>query len=313
MEEEKIPKAKYSGTLKITNLEIPCHVLEDGRRVLVQRKMVNALGMARGGSSKGGGDRLAHFVSGKVVSSFINNDLAAVTRTPSKFITPKGNIAYCYEATILADLCDAVFEANKQGKLQSQQKHIAERCEALMRGFAKVGIIALVDEATVYQEVRDKLALQKILEMYIAQELRPWIKTFQDEFYEQLFRLRGWQYKPLSVKRPTVVVKITNDLVYKRIAPGVFDELKKITPRDDKGRTKHRYFQRLSENIGYVKLKEHLVSVTTLMKASPNWSIFYRLIQRALPQYGANVELPFTDKEIEKMVLTEESQTANES
>ena len=288
MEGEKIPRAKYSGVLELGGLEIPCHVLEDGRRVLVQRKMVNALGMARGGSSKGGGDRLAHFVSGKVISSFINPELLAVTQNPSKFITPKGSIAYCYEATILADLCDAVFEANKQGKLQTQQKHIAERCEILMRSFAKVGIIALVDEATGYQEVRDKMALQKILEMYIAQELRPWVKTFKDDFYENLFRLRGWQFKPLSVKRPAVVGNITNDLVYKRLAPGVLEELKKITPRDDKGHLKHKYFQRLSENIGYVKLKEHLVSVTTLMKASPNWTVFYRLIQRALPPIRKN-------------------------
>lgn len=185
---------------------------------------------------------------------------------------------------------------------------LAIASEILVRSFAKVGIIALVDEATGYQEIRDRLALQKILEMYIAKELRPWIKTFQDEFYEQLFRLREWQYRPLSVKRPSVIGKITNDLIYKRLAPGVLEELRKITPRDEKGRTKHRYFQRLTENIGHPKLREHLASVTTLMKASPNWAMFYRLIQRALPQYGKTLELPFTDKEIEKMTVIEEDQ-----
>lgn len=87
-----------------------------GKRVLVQRKMVSALGMARGGSSKGGGDRLAHFVSGKAISTYINKELQEVIQSPSLFRTAKGNKAYCYEATVLADICDAVLEA-KKGKL----------------------------------------------------------------------------------------------------------------------------------------------------------------------------------------------------
>ncbi|MFX0201839.1 MAG: hypothetical protein ACFFCW_37490, partial [Candidatus Hodarchaeota archaeon] len=69
-----IPKATHSGVIEIGNIRIPCHVLENGKRVLVQRKMVQALGMARGSSSKGGGDRLAHFVSGKAINPFINNE-----------------------------------------------------------------------------------------------------------------------------------------------------------------------------------------------------------------------------------------------
>jgi hypothetical protein len=87
-------------------------------------------------------------------------------------------------------------------------------------------------------------------------------------------------------------------------------ELKKQTPRDDKGRTKHRYFQRLTENIGHPKLREHLASVTALMKTSPNWAMFYRLIQRALPQYGKTLELPFSDKEIDRMDVIEERQNS---
>lgn len=49
--------------LTIDKIEIPCYVLEDGRRVLVQRETVRALGMAMGGSSYRGGDRLARFAS----------------------------------------------------------------------------------------------------------------------------------------------------------------------------------------------------------------------------------------------------------
>src|SRR5438309_7012388 len=37
--------------LRIGEVEIPCFVLEDGRRVLAQRGMITALGMKPGGSS----------------------------------------------------------------------------------------------------------------------------------------------------------------------------------------------------------------------------------------------------------------------
>ena len=177
--------------------------------------------------------------------------------------------------------------------LQKQQLHIADKCEILVRGFARVGIIALVDEATGYQEVRDRRALQKILEKYIAQELKPWIKTFPDEYYKELFRLRGWQYNPMSVKRPPLVGRITNDIIYQRLAPGVLDELKKITPKDSKGRRSHRFHQRLTENFGYKKLTETISNVTTLMKASSTYRNFNRLINRAMTKYGHTMEIPF--------------------
>ena len=102
----------------------------------------------------------------------------------------------------------------------------------------------------------------------------------------EMFRLRGWQYVPWSVKRPSVVGKYTTDLIYERLAPGVLEELKCLTPRDEKGRTKHRFFQRLTEDVGHPRLREHIASVVTLMKASTKWGQFYRMLQRALPKYG---------------------------
>ena len=61
----------------------------------------------------------------------------------------------------------------------------------LMRGLAHIGIIALVDEATGYQEVRDREALQALLDRYLRKELAAWAKKFPDDFYKEIFRLRG--------------------------------------------------------------------------------------------------------------------------
>jgi len=55
--------------------------------------------------------------------------------------------------------------------LSPRQKIIADQCEILVRSFAKVGIIALVDEATGYQYEREKAELQVILKTYISEEI----------------------------------------------------------------------------------------------------------------------------------------------
>jgi hypothetical protein len=232
------------------------------------------------------GTRLSKFVTGKSLQPFVNDSLAQAISDPLVFRTTKGGKAYGFEATVLADLCDAILEARKEKKLDRQQEHIAERCEILVRGFARVGIIALVDEATGYQEVRSRNALNEILELFVTKELRKWAKTFPDEFYQELFRLRGWQYMPFTVKRPILVGTLTNNLVYDRLAPRVIDELKKLNPRDSKGRRKYKQFQYLTEDIGHPRLREHLSAVIALMKASTSWSNFYRMLERALPRFS---------------------------
>jgi hypothetical protein len=95
--------------------------------------------------------------------------------------------------------CDAVLEAWKRGALGEQQRHIADQAEIFVRAFARVGIIALVDEVTGYQENRDRQALHQIMEAYIAKVLLPWTKRFPDEFYRELFRLRGWTFDQMAI------------------------------------------------------------------------------------------------------------------
>ncbi|MBZ0158411.1 MAG: P63C domain-containing protein [Alphaproteobacteria bacterium] len=297
---ESLPIATYGSPdrpLKIGGAEIPCYVLDNGKRVLVQGAMLTALDMKQGTAGRGTGDRLLKFLSTRSIKPFADKYLNNMIIEPIKFRTAGGNIAHGYEATILADICDAVLEARKEGKLNYQQEHIARQCEILVRGFARVGIIALVDEVTGYQDKRTKEALQQILEQFIAKELQPWVKTFPDDFYKEIFRLNGWPFNTNSIKkRPGVIGTWTNDIVYARLAPGVREELHRIAERDEKGRPKHKLFQRLTESTGHPKLREHLVVVTTLMKAAGNWKEFKRMIQRALPAYNTNLELPLDEE-----------------
>jgi hypothetical protein len=167
----------------------------------------------------------------------------------------------------------------------------------IIRGLAHVGIIALVDEATGYQYVRAREALEEILEKFIAKELFKWVKTFPDEFYERLFGLRGWKFNPISVKKPVVVGRLTNNLVYERLAPGVLKELRRLNPKTEKGTRPYRHHQWLTRDIGHPRLREHLASLIALMKAAANWNDFWRMVQRALPKYG---DLPLIEYGEEK-------------
>ncbi len=298
---KKVPKAIYGAPdrpLRIgSDIEIPCYVIEDNKRVLVMTGMIKALDMKPGTAAKKEvGDRITKFISTKGIKPRISDSLTDMIKNPIKFKPPHGGIAYGYEATILADICEAVLVARKEGKLHWQQEHIATRCEILVRGFARVGIIALVDEATGYQYERDRDELNKILEAYIAKELLPWTKRFPDEFYRQLFRLRGWQYSPFSVKRPQYVGRLTNELVYEKLPNGVLDELRNKNPKTPKGYRKHRHHQFLTENIGNPHLERHIASVTTLMRAAANWRNFKSLFQRAFSKDAhEQLEMPFME------------------
>lgn len=267
--------------LIIGDIAIPCFVLENEKRVITQRGLFRALGMSVGSSGGRGGDRLVKFMEQSRFNEFSSNELRMMTSIPIKFKGATGSISFGYEATILVDICDMVIQANKAGVLLQSQLHIAERAETLFRGFAKTGIIALVDEATGYQYVRDKNALYKILEAYISPELLPWSKRFPDEFYKELFRLNNWSYNPVSVRRPGVIGSWTNKIIYERLPDGVLEELKRKTPKSEAGNRTARYFQSLTQDIGNPHLEKQILQVIPIMRLSSNMRKFWSNFARA--------------------------------
>lgn len=276
--------------LRIGNLEIPCYVLSNGMRVLSGRGMQSALALGQRH-----GAILREFIGRSSLKDYINNDLAMVLSSPVKFVRPGrgGKTASGYEATILADVCDVILAARKAGALSGKELEVAEQCEILVRGFARVGIIALVDEATGYQKYRAKNELAKILEAFVAKELQPWVKTFSVEYYEQMFRLRGLQFPESGVKRPQYFGHLTNDIIYRRLAPGVWKELKEQVEKDEKGRLKHKLHQRLTPDWGHPKLRDLLTSVITIMKLSEQWWDFKNKLDIVHPAFNETMLIPF--------------------
>lgn len=270
--------------LRIADVEIECYVLDDDTRVITQASMLQALGRHRRAS--GGMDdfdaQLPPVLQGKAIRPFIPTDVIELAQ-PISFRTPFGLRANGYRAELLPVFCEVYLAARAAGALPPNQYRRAEQAEILMRGLARTGIIALVDEATGYQDVRTKDALSRILNAFIEKELQPWTRTFPPDFYKEMFRLRGVSYDPSSVKRPQYFGVLTNDIVYARLAPGVLDELKRV-----KQRPSTKLFQHLTANTGYPKLREHLGSVVTLMRLSKDWDDFKMKLEMIHPRYDVN-------------------------
>jgi hypothetical protein len=294
---EHLPKATHTGEIKIGSAVIPCAVLEDGTRVLTQWGFLRAIGRSGRPAAGRGSDveKVAPFLALENLKPYIDTALEDSTK-PVLFRVPKGGKAYGYRAEILPKVCEVYLRARDDRVLLKSQMKFAVACDILIRGLAHIGIIALVDEATGFQEIRDRKALEKILERWIAKELLPWTKTFPDEFYQWMFKLNGWPYDPSSVKRPQLIGKWTNDFVYDRLEVGVLDELRKQTPRDEKGRLKDKLHQRLTHDLGHPKLREHLAGVVALMRVAPNWHRFKYMLNRAYPKKGSTLELELDEK-----------------
>jgi hypothetical protein len=299
MAEQKIWKALWGSPdrpLRIGNLEIPAYVLEDGTRVLSGRGMQTALQLGQSHGSK-----LKKLLSSANIKPHITNALAMALDKPLRFVRPGrgGKLAVGYEATILPDICDAILDSRKLENLTPAELLVADQCEILTRAFAKVGIIALIDEVTGYQQIRDKEALQQILDKYLLREFAAWAKRFPDEFYKEMFRLRGWQWRGMRINRPSVVGKYTNDLVYQRLAPGILDELQERNPKDEKGQREGKHHHLLTQDIGVPALQQHLFATVGFMRASTTWDQFYRMMQRAFPKLNSTLFLNFPEPEDE--------------
>lgn len=281
-------KSTHNGTLSIGDIALPCFVLEDKCRVISGRGMTAAIGM------KGRGQGVARIAAHSTLKSFIPNDLAMAIESPIRFLTLAGREAAGYNATILSDLCEAILSARDAGALRTEQEvRYGEFADRLIRAFAKVGIVALVDEATGYQDSRERDELHQLLARYLSEERLAWAKRFPDEFYRQLYRLRNWSWPCGSKKTPYVGV-LTNKLVYERLPPGVMSSLKERNPTEPgTGRRRWKHHQFLSEDIGQPDLRDHLLQLVAIMRVSKDWAAFQDNFERAFP--GAQGRLDFDE------------------
>lgn len=307
MKSKAILKATHQGELDINGLKISCAVLDDGTRVISEKSVSNSLGTAAPGSywqkrKEEKGAVLPRYLYAKFLLPYISEDLVLKLSESKNYVALNGSEATGVPAEVLPEICDVWIKAHQKGAVPMTSQEVAERAYMLLKGFANVGIIALVDEATGYQYERERDELQKILKAYISPELLPWQQRFPNDFYVQLFRLNGWDYTTKGIKkRPGVIGKWTKTLVYEQLPKGVLQELERTTPKNDAGKYKAKLHQSLTEDIGNPHLGAQITQIVTLFKLSDNmahmWSQFRKLRTADESKAKAQDYIKFTAKE----------------
>jgi hypothetical protein len=273
----EIFECTHKGTLKLGEKEIACAVLSNGKRIITQTALFDAFDRPRKGERRL--ENLPSVIGAKNLLPYISDELQEKSQV-IKYYTSGNKIAVGYDAEIIPLICEVYLKAADDGILISSQQNIEVRANILVRSLAKVGITALIDEATGFQYEREADGLQKLLERYVSEDFLAWQARFPRNYYKQLYRIYGWEYNPHSCKRPQYLGQFTNKYVYEYLPEGILEELRKKNPSNEKGSRSRKHHQHLSGDFGVPHLEKHIHKLITIMELSDNPDHFKKNFDR---------------------------------
>ena len=252
----------FSGNLDIGNVSFPCYVLSNGKRVITQREVVRLMT----GHAKGGIDR---YLQSSILSHYLDPNKIE-SQTVEFKLQGTGQKAIGYEGTLLVEICDAYLSARDDNIASKHHENLIKRAEIVLRACAKVGIIALIDEATGYDKFKRKHEYQLKLQAFIADDLQEWALMFPPEFWFELARLENIHYSPRS--RPLRWGKYVIAFVYAAVDKDVAAELKRRIPNPHYGQNLHQ----LLKEYGRERMTAQLNQVLGVMKTCRDMNDFRR-------------------------------------
>jgi hypothetical protein len=259
----EMPVARWRGTLNIVGLEVPCYVLDDGQKIIGRVSVTELLTGIKGGGA------LEKYIGVKSLEPFINKDLVLERFVPFRLAEVEGleRAVKGLPADLMIEVCQSFVAAlqstfdpkSTHPRMSDRQIQMAMNASAFLSACAKLGLEALIDEATGYQYERAEDALQVKLRAFIADELRAWEKTFPDELWAEFGRLTGWQGGLTS--RPKWWGKLVIELIYETLDPDVANYLKNNKPPPGV-----RWHRQLTENIGVRALVSRCYEIIGMAK-----------------------------------------------
>lgn len=275
--DDSLPFSMFRGNIRIGDMDVECHVLNDERRVFTQREVVRVLS---GGRESG---NLTRYLDR---NPLYTNQFAAGPAIDFR-IPGSPTVGNGYEATLLIEICELYLEARRQKLLKPSQFKLAIQSEIIMRSCAKVGIIALIDEATGYQQIRKKRALQIKLQAFIAEEMQDWAQMFPPEFWFELARLEGIHYSPRN--RPLRWGKYIMAFVYDAIDKDMGNALRVINPDPSKGKNDHQCLT----DFGRAQVHDQIQRVVTIMKLCHDMKDFREKFDKVFKKAEISNQLNF--------------------
>jgi hypothetical protein len=258
----EMPIARWRGALNIIGMEVPCYVLDNGQKIIGRTSATELLTGIKGGGA------LEKYIGVRALESFINKEMVLERLVPFRLLDLEGleKAVKGLPADLMIEICQgfvaalqASFDSTSTVKMTDRQQQMAIKASMFLSACAKVGLEALIDEATGYQYERAEDALQVKLRAFIADELRAWESTFPDELWAEFGRLTGW--KGTLHSRPKWWGKLVIEMIYDTLDTDVAEYIK--THKPPMGVHWHR---QLTENIGARQLVSRCYEVIGMAK-----------------------------------------------
>jgi len=261
--EPAMPIARWRGMLNIVGIDVPCYVLDTGEKIIGRTSATELLTGIKGGGA------LEKYLGVRALEPFINSALVLERMVPFRLLEVEGleKAVKGLPADLMIEVCQAFVAALNASfdphfaftRMTDRQRQMAMKASMFLSACAKIGLEALIDEATGYQYERAEDALQVKLRAFIAEELRAWEKTFPDELWSEFGRLTGWEGSLHS--RPKWWGKLVIEMIYETLDPDIADYLKNNKPPAGV-----RWHRQLTENIGVRALVSRCYEVIGMAK-----------------------------------------------
>jgi hypothetical protein len=287
---DEIPEAVRDGQLQIGDVWIDCYVLKDGKRLFHKRGLAKALGL-----KSEGGNAFMKSMGSASLESVITGSLREKLDNPVIFKPLNGDPAHGYEGIFVIELCDAIWEAGRLNLLKPNQEFLAKQSEIIVRSSAKVGIIALIDEATGYIKDKQKNEYRELFKEFIRKECREWEKEFPDQFFEMIYRMYDLKRNKDKSKHPQFFGNFIRKYIYAPLANSngaVLDMIEDKNPVVYKsGGRKYKMFQFLSDEVGLPAFRAHMWQVIGIGSATRTKDGFKKGFKMAFPESGDQIPL----------------------
>jgi len=233
-----------------------------------------------------GGNVFMRTINRKGLGSVIGEDLRQKIDNPLILKTIKGDLSHTYDHTVMIDVCRAIWEAGKQGKLHPSQEFLVRHAEMIIIASAKLGLAALIDEATGYIKDKGKEEYIELYKEFILEQAKEYAKEFPAQFYDVIYKIYNLRRNPLAKNHPQFFAGVTNKYIYGPLANSngaILELLREKNPVVYRsGGRKYKLFQFLSE-IGAPALRAMIWQFIGIGNASRSKQSFDKAFKRAFP------------------------------
>lgn len=275
-----IVRALRDGVLRLGDVEVPCYVLPDGTDLLTKREIIGIFAGRKRGDF------------GAYLAPILGNSSEIPLDASIRFRLPNNNaVAEGYRAEVLVDICNLYVRALAAGTLHPKQVPLAARAAVIVTACAKVGITALVWEATGYDKVKAANALQDRLALVLREEAAEWAVLFTPAFFAELARLFRLELRG-DGRRPMVFAAFIAEFFYGWLGRDVYAAIKAKNPRREAldFEREHKHHQFLTEP-ARAQFDRHQRDVLILMRASSGLDDFRMRFNAAFRGGGLQLSL----------------------